>query len=48
MYFEEKFDCMACGYDFERESNMQECRKCHDTYCDQCIDSKGACVPCWE
>ncbi|MCK8602999.1 hypothetical protein [Desulfoferrobacter suflitae] len=48
MYFEEKFDCRSCGYDFERKSEMSECRKCSESYCEQCLDSEGNCVSCWD
>ena len=45
MMFDKKFDCCVCGYDLD-ESSKQECQKCHDSYCDQCVDSDGNCVPC--
>jgi len=46
MYFKDKFDCRSCGYDFERESEVSDCRKCHDSYCDRCVDNEGNCVSC--
>lgn len=48
MYFEEKFDCRSCGHDFEPKSEMSECRKCTESYCEQCLDSEGNCVSCWD
>ncbi len=44
----EKFSCVACGSDFDRETAVQECRMCHRTVCDECIDEQGLCVPCGE
>lgn len=42
------FNCAACGEDYDRESTVSECRMCHRSYCDQCIDENGICVPCKE
>lgn len=44
----EKFSCVACGADFDRESAVSECRVCHRSYCEECIDEQGLCVPCGE
>jgi len=41
-----KFECVACGKDFDRETAVSECRVCHRTYCDQCLNEEGMCVPC--
>lgn len=43
-----EFACAACGQEFERETAVKECRICHRTYCDQCLDKYGTCVPCSE
>ena len=48
MFFENIFDCQACGYDFDRESNVDDCRKCHESFCNECVDSEGKCVSCFE
>lgn len=45
---QEKFECVACGKEFDRETAVKECRTCHRTYCDECISSEGICVPCEE
>ncbi len=34
--------------DYDRESAVKECRICHRTHCDQCLDEEGLCVPCRE
>jgi hypothetical protein len=44
----EKFECAACGVAYDHEMSVHECRVCHRTYCDQCIDEEGLCVPCGE
>lgn len=43
---EEYLECSACGLEYERESSVKECRICHRTYCDECINDEGICVPC--
>jgi hypothetical protein len=48
MYFENKFDCNSCGYDFEREYEVSECRKCRERYCEECLDDEGNCSSCWD
>jgi hypothetical protein len=45
---DEKFSCVACGLDFDRETAVKECRICHRTHCDECISDEGICVPCAE
>ena len=42
----EQFVCAACGAEFDRETAVAECRMCHRSYCDQCLNEKGFCVPC--
>lgn len=44
----QKFECAACGEVYEHEMSAQECRVCHRTYCDECINEEGLCVPCQE
>jgi hypothetical protein len=44
----EQFSCAACGAEFARETAVPECRMCHRSYCEQCIDNEGICVPCKE
>jgi uncharacterized protein YbcC (UPF0753/DUF2309 family) len=44
----EEFTCAACGADYARETAVHECRICHRTYCEECIDERGICVPCKE
>ena len=44
----EKFSCASCGSDFDRETAVQECRMCHRSFCQECIDEQGTCVPCVE
>ena len=43
---EEDFACAACGEEFGRETVVAECRMCHRSYCEECIDERGLCVPC--
>jgi hypothetical protein len=43
---ETKFTCAACGSQYDREAAVAECRMCHRSYCDQCIDEQGVCTPC--
>ena len=43
-----KFECAACGEEFDREMAVGECRMCHRNYCAECISSEGICVPCEE
>ncbi|MCK8602083.1 hypothetical protein [Desulfoferrobacter suflitae] len=45
---EKKFECVACGQEFDREMAVKECRMCHRNYCDECISAEGICVPCDE
>jgi hypothetical protein len=45
---EKTFDCSACGRDFAHEMAVNECRRCHRSYCDECISEEGLCVPCEE
>ncbi len=45
---EEKFKCEACGKEFDREGAVHECRVCHRTHCDECINHEGLCEPCAE
>jgi hypothetical protein len=44
----ESFTCAACGEDYARETAVAECRVCHRSHCDECINEKGICVPCEE
>lgn len=44
----EGFACAACGEDFGRETAVSECRVCHRSYCEECVDEQGICVPCGE
>ncbi len=44
----EQFACAACGEDFRHEATVTECRMCHRTFCDECINAQGICVPCEE
>lgn len=44
----DQFECKACGLDFDRETAVNECRRCHRNYCDACLDDNGLCVPCGE
>ena len=44
----EKFECAACGAQYDHEMSVNECRFCHRTYCDECIDEEGLCIPCGE
>ncbi|HYA43102.1 MAG TPA: hypothetical protein VEF34_17500 [Syntrophobacteraceae bacterium] len=44
----EQFVCAACGSDYDRETAVHECRVCHRSYCEECIDEQGICVPCRE
>ncbi len=48
MYFENKFDCSACGYDFEREDTLDDCKRCHESFCEECLDDGNNCSPCVE
>jgi hypothetical protein len=43
---EQKFECAACGKDYDREMAVLECRMCHRTFCEECIGPEGTCVPC--
>ncbi|GKT10692.1 hypothetical protein [Desulforhabdus sp. TSK] len=43
---QEDFSCSACGEDFDRETAVAECRMCHRSFCEECIDERGYCVPC--
>jgi hypothetical protein len=43
---EDKFACAACGIDFERESSVVECRMCHRSHCEECLNEQKLCVPC--
>jgi hypothetical protein len=43
-----RFDCSACGKDYDRASAVSECRMCHRAFCAECIDDQGVCVPCEE
>jgi len=43
-----KFVCAACGAEYDRETAVAECRMCHRSYCEECLDEKGFCVPCKE
>lgn len=43
---EDKFVCAACGIDFERESSVMECRMCHRSHCEECLNEQKLCVPC--
>ncbi len=42
----EQFACAACGEEFARETAVSECRVCHRSYCEECLDDQGLCVPC--
>ena len=44
----QKFECVACGEVYDHEMSVHECRVCHRTYCEQCINEEGLCVPCGE
>jgi hypothetical protein len=46
MKAEDKFACSACGLEFGHETSVNECRRCHRSYCEECIDTEGYCVPC--
>ena len=43
-----EFACAACGKEYARESAVPECRVCHRSYCEECLDEQGLCVPCKE
>lgn len=43
---EDRFDCSACGREYEHESSVKECRICHRTFCDECVSDEGICIPC--
>jgi hypothetical protein len=45
---DDKFECAACGLEFGRETAVSDCRVCHRSLCDQCLDKNGLCVPCSE
>jgi hypothetical protein len=45
---EEKFACAACGLEYDRETAVNECRRCHRSFCDECLDENGICVSCEE
>lgn len=42
----QEFACAACGEEYDRESAVSECRICHRTFCDACVDEHNLCVPC--
>lgn len=44
-----KFDCTACGLEYEGDiisRGASDCRQCFCIGCNQCLDEKGNCVPC--
>ncbi len=43
-----EFACAACGAEFARQTAVPECRVCHRSYCEECLDEQGMCVPCKE
>jgi hypothetical protein len=43
-----EFACAACGAEFAREVAVHECQVCHRSYCEECLDEQGLCVPCKE
>lgn len=42
----QEFTCEACGTEYDREEAVSECRVCHRTFCDECINEENICVPC--
>lgn len=44
----EQFECAACGEVLEHAISVSECRICNRTYCKECINEEGLCVPCEE
>ncbi|MEM5790421.1 MAG: hypothetical protein AAGU11_24125 [Syntrophobacteraceae bacterium] len=45
---EEKFECVACGENYDRSVAVMECKICHRAHCKECLDKEGLCVPCSE
>lgn len=43
---EKTFSCAACGEDYRHASAVPECRICHRSFCEECINSEGICVSC--
>ncbi len=43
---EDVFSCAACGEDYSRATAVSECRICHRSFCEECINNEGVCVPC--
>ena len=38
------FSCANCGIGGEQE--LTECRVCRRTFCSECVNKEGTCVPC--
>ena len=42
------FVCASCKSLYELESAVSNCRICNETYCEECMNADGVCVPCGE
>ncbi len=43
---EKEFVCGWCGKMLDFEMNIKECKMCHRTQCNECLNDEGMCIPC--